>query len=206
MQHAACLGASLAMLVPDRNGCPCRTNPPSYFVTDAATCLRCLLGSPLAHVVRHRVALYGRDTTVWLRAEDRLILGAIPSTPALSCRAQCSTARRATCIIHCHRHIRAPPASWDRKFSHQRHSSTPPLHVAVPRADWQGCLLPAAASSSSLIQQGLTPCLIASTTVRPWIAPHPRPRPRPILRSRYRPQCRIVPNVLWYLSPIASTS
>lgn len=84
LQHAARLGA-LAMLVPDLNGCPCCTNPPSYFVTDAATCL---LGNPLAHAVRHRVALYGRDTTVWLRAEDRLILGAIPSTPALSCRAQ----------------------------------------------------------------------------------------------------------------------
>lgn len=62
LQHAARLGA-LAMLVPDLNGCPCCTNPPSYFVTDAATCL---LGNPLAHAVRHRVALYGRDTTVWL--------------------------------------------------------------------------------------------------------------------------------------------
>lgn len=41
--------------------------------------------------------------------------------------AQPSAARRATCIIHCHRHIRAPPASWDRKISHQRHSSTAPL-------------------------------------------------------------------------------
>lgn len=35
----------LAMLVPDRNGCPRCTDPPSYFVTDAA---ECLLGNPLA--------------------------------------------------------------------------------------------------------------------------------------------------------------
>lgn len=87
--------------------------------------------------------------------------------------AQPGAARRATCIIHCHRHIRAPPASWDRKISHQRHSSTAPLSaclVCLPRAGWQGCLPPAAASS--LIQQGFTPCLIGSQC---------GPEPRPIL-------------------------
>lgn len=98
----------------------------------------------------------------------------IHSSPILSSAAQCSAvqptaARRATCIIHCHRHIRAPPASWDRKISHQRHPSTARLHLS-PRAGWQGCLLPAAASS--LIQQGFTPCLIR---------PHCGPELRPIL-------------------------
>lgn len=154
-------------------------------------------GQPARHAVRHHVALYGRETAVWLRAEDRLILGAIhhPLQPYPEERSAVhrSAARRATCIIHCHRHIRAPPASWDRKMSHQRHSSTACLRVfqgPLRRAAYHPQLL------SSLIQQGFTPCLIGSLG-----GPELRPilvlvhSPRPILRSRYRAQCRIVPNV-----------
>lgn len=68
----------------------------------------------------------------------------IHSSPILTSAVQPTAPRRATCIIHCHRHIRAPPASWDRKISHQRHPSTARLHI-LSRAGWQGCLLPAAA-------------------------------------------------------------
>lgn len=103
-------------------------------------------------------------------------------------------ARRATCIIHCHRHIRAPPASWDRKISHQRHPSTArlrPLQGPAGRAAYcpqqQRRLLFSRASHHVSSHHS------AALNCAPSC---PRPRPRLILRSRYAAQGRIVLEVL----------
>lgn len=184
------------MLVPDRNGCPRCTNPPSYFVTDAATCL---LGNPLAMLC---------DTTLPCTDEKHRVApsrgppdpggySTIHSSPILTSAVQCSAARRGA------RHVsftatvtlgRLQPPGIAKsliKDIHRRHVCT---SACLPRAGSQGCLLPA--PSVVTYSAGLH-TMSHRITVWPWIAPHPRPRPRPrpILRSRYRAQCRIVPNV-----------
>lgn len=152
----------LAMLVPDRNGCPCCTNPPTYFVTDAATCL---LGNPLAHAVRHRVALYGRDTTVWLLGRRPPDPGGYSthSSPILypvSCILYpvSRVPRRAKCRTLYHSlppsHQGASSLLGSRNLSGKEEEKKAPTDRRVCmclslRADWQGWLLTARSSGSS---------------------------------------------------------
>lgn len=149
-------------------------------------------GQPARHAVRPRAALRRRETAPSRRAPDPGGYSTIHSSPILRTAVQ-RGARRATCIIHCHRHIRAPPASWDRKISHQRHSSTarlPPFQGPAGRAAYcpqqqRRLLFSRASHHVSSHHSAALNC-----------APSSSPRPRPILRSRYAAQGRIVLEVL----------